>query len=550
MLKKDTLIKGTLILAAAALVARVLGLIQRVPLQYYLGDYGMALYGIAYNIYFALLIVATAGIPSALSKLVADRLALGREREARLIYRAAVRFAIAAGVLMTALLYVLAPLYANHVAHVPESALAIRALAPALLLFPLIAIMRGYFQGRQMMTAGGISQIFEQILRVLTAVLLAVLLITFGYTVDIAAAGASFGGVLGSVAAFLVMLYYARKLKNRGRGVQLAYVEPDKEAVADSVDLPGAQGPLPSTRSIYAQMFKLSVPISLVAIIVPAIYFIDSSIVVPLIQSQLAGGVREAQEILGILVGRAQSFAGIPPILAIALSTSIIPIISAAYAKRDVVRLQSQASLALRMALLAGLPLVVMLTVAARSYNIFLFGDDRGTWIIAALTASALFQVMMMTGGSILMGLGQPRRPMIHVALGIIVKLLFSFLLATWWGIYGIVAATALAFLLILLLNLQALRKHVAFVILGHRWWGLMITTLLLVAVGVFCEWTTTEAGFPAWIRALLNSSVLAACYPLLLAYTGVVRKSDLQQFPQRLQMLSKKLKFDRLLRG
>jgi len=532
-MKKDTLIKGTIILALAALIARALGLLQRVPLQYYLDDYGMALYGIAYNIYFALLIVATAGIPSALSKLVADRLALGHEAEARLIYRAAVRFAIVAGVLITLVLYVFAPFYATHIAHVPESAMAIRALAPAMLLFPLIAIMRGYFQGRQNMTAGGVSQIVEQIMRVATAVLLVGLLITAGYSLEKAAAGASFGGVLGSIGAFAVMIYFWLKLRR-------------------SQDTPVVQEPAKKLRlrSIYAQIFRLSVPISIISIIVPAIYFIDSSIVVPLIKEQVLGGAREAQELLGILVGRAQSFAGIPPILAIAVSTSIVPIISAAFARKDNQQLSSQASMALRLSMLAGLPIVIMLVAAARSYNQFLFGDTNGTWIIVALTATAMFQILMMTSAAVLMGLGMTRGPMLFVAIGIAVKLLASWLFAGWWGIYGIVAATALAFTLIMLLNLMQLRKHIHFVILGRRWLPLVIVGLILTVAGFGLDSLAFELGWSAWLTALLSSTLLAVLYPILLAVSGVLRKSDLPLLPARVQKLMEKFGLQKWLRG
>src|SRR5690606_31756619 len=94
---RQSLLRGTFILAAAAFIARFLGLIQRVPLQNLLGDAGMATYGIAYNVYSALLVVATAGVPSAVSKLISDRTALNRHREALDIFRAASRFAIWTG---------------------------------------------------------------------------------------------------------------------------------------------------------------------------------------------------------------------------------------------------------------------------------------------------------------------------------------------------------------------------------------------------------------------------------------------------------------------
>ncbi len=96
MAKKESFIKGTLILAAAALVARVLGLVQRVPLEHLLDEVGNASFSIANNVYLMLLTVATAGIPSTLSKMVSERYALKRPGEARQVYHAALWFAVAA----------------------------------------------------------------------------------------------------------------------------------------------------------------------------------------------------------------------------------------------------------------------------------------------------------------------------------------------------------------------------------------------------------------------------------------------------------------------
>lgn len=102
MSNKETFLKGTLILAAAALVARVLGLVQRVPLEHLLGSVGNASFTIANNAYLMLLTVATAGIPSTLSKMVSERYALDRPAEARRVYRAALIFAAVAGIIITA----------------------------------------------------------------------------------------------------------------------------------------------------------------------------------------------------------------------------------------------------------------------------------------------------------------------------------------------------------------------------------------------------------------------------------------------------------------
>jgi Membrane protein involved in the export of O-antigen and teichoic acid len=112
-LKKDSLIRGTIILAAAALIARFLGIFQRVPLDYMLKEAGGAYFTAANNIYLLLLVVATAGIPSTISKMIAERHARGRIAEARDIYRAALLFGIVTGVVVSGALFVFAPLLAR-----------------------------------------------------------------------------------------------------------------------------------------------------------------------------------------------------------------------------------------------------------------------------------------------------------------------------------------------------------------------------------------------------------------------------------------------------
>ncbi|WP_248927839.1 putative polysaccharide biosynthesis protein [Paenibacillus hamazuiensis] len=530
-MSKDSLVKGTLILTVAALVARALGVVQRVPLVYLLQEKGMAWYGIAFNLYSVLLVIATAGVPSALSKMISERTALGQHAEAERIYRAAARFALAAGVVMTALLYAFAP-WSAQLAGNPEATAAIRALAPALLLFPLIAIMRGYFQGRQNMMPNGLSQIIEQIFRVAASVALAYALL--GYGLEWGAAGASFGGVVGSVAAIAVMIYFARKLRR-----------------ADKVG-GGAAGTATLTYSaIYSQLFRLSIPIVIFSVTVTLIYTIDSTIVTPLLQG--AFGRDNAVEMLGILSGRAQSLAGIPIILAVALSQSVVPIVSAAYSRGDMAQVSQQTGRVLKLSVLTGLPMVLVICASARPLNDFIFGNTSGSPVVAEysapiiilLTASAMFQIVMQTSGAVLMGIGRMKPLVVSVAAGIAVKLAASFLLAPVLGIYGIIAATALCFVVMTAINVAVLRQSVAFTVLGRRWWGLAAVTAVIVLLGWGMELLNRAyvhpfpaAALSAFVQAALACAVTGAAYPLLLMATRTVTAADLEQMPGPVQKL------------
>lgn len=556
-MSKDSLIKGTLILALAAFTARFLGVVQRVPLKHVLDDAGMGTFGIANNVYLALLTIATLGIPSVLAKLVSEKTELGRLGEADRIYRAAVWFALGTGLLMTALLYFGAPYYAVHIARDPDAVLALRAIAPTLLLFPLVAMMRGYFQGMRMMMPGGLSQIVEQILRVVTAVGLAYLLVALDWGRVWAAAGASFGSVLGGVGAFLVMLYYGVKFR-RSRETGSGGGDPAAAGARASVPLTAAAPATPTTaapvpvsptpyRRIYADIFKLSVPISLIAITVPLINFIDSSTIIALLQHRPGFDAERAKEVLGILTGRAQSLAGIPPILAIALSQSVLPVVASAFARGDRTEVSKQASLALRLSVLSGLPVVLLISVAARPINGLLFADTEGTGMITMLTVSAMFQILMMTSAAILMGLGFVNAQVGYVFLGIAVKLAGSFLLAPWLGIYGIIGATLLCFAVVNQLNLRALRRIVPYEVLGRRWTGLSLTTVLLAALGLVLDAAAARwlQPFGATVNFALQAAVvcavLGALYPLLLLWTRAVTQEDVQSFPASLQKLIRK---------
>nr|WP_281280439.1 polysaccharide biosynthesis protein [Paenibacillus koleovorans] len=527
-MSKDSLVKGTLILAMAALIARVLGAVQRIPLVALLDDAGMATYSIAFNIYSFLLVVATAGIPSALSKLVSEQTALGQHAEANRIYRAATWFAVGAGVVMTLLLLVFAPYYAKDVSNDPDAVAAIRALAPALLLFPLIAIMRGYFQGRQRMMPNGLSQIIEQILRLVTAVGLAYLLLKLDYGHVWAVAGASFGGVMGSVGAIAVMVYFAMKLRRAdmrsGLTANAKPVQPAKYS------------------AIYSRLFRVSVPIVLFSTTVPLIYLIDSSITIGLLQGDL--GYESAKEALGILGGRAQSLAGIPIILAIALSQSAVPVVSAAFARKDMALVRQQASKALYLSVVTGLPMVLAICAAARPLNGFLFGSHEGTSIIVLLTMSAMFQIVMQTSGAILMGMGRMKPLIVHVIVGIVIKLAASFLFASWLGIYGIIAATGLCFIVMAQLNLRVLRREVDYTILGRKWGGIAVTAIVSAGIGVAYEWAAYQWIQPFasrvndMIHAVVVGGLVCLLYGGLLFVTRTVSESEIGSFPRPVQKL------------
>ena len=522
MYKKETFMKGTFILAVAALVARLLGLIQRIPLAHMLQDIGNASFTISSSIYLMLLTVATAGIPSTISKLVSERYALGKAEEAEQIYRAAVGFAVVAGIGMTLFLWTVAPSYAR-ITRVPQAWLAIRALAPALLLFPVIAMMRGYLQGRGNMVAGAISQIVEQVMRVGIGLLIAYFLLRADYEDATIAAGASFGGVMGSIGALMVMLYFTKRTDQHVHREQ-------GHSVKAKV----------SFKTIYWSIFTLSIPLVLSALVVPAVNFIDCSIVGPLLGQHI--GSEQATHQLSILGLRAQSIAGIPPIIAIALSQSLLPVISAAFARRDCVHLQTQITLSLQTAIFTGTPIILFLCTAVSSINELLFSSSDGNGVISFLTLITIFQIMMMTTSSILLGLGKSTVTMKSVFIGLIFKIILSVTLASFLGIYGIISATGICFFVITWLNLRVIKKNIPFSIMGKSWRPFFFVVLFSAFIGFIFQLISAQLIYVLPIKTayficccIVGFAVISA-YVILLVCFEVFNKQQFIHYPKRVR--------------
>ncbi|MHA6483093.1 putative polysaccharide biosynthesis protein [Paenibacillus sp. strain BS8-2] len=543
MVKKDTLIKGTLILAAAALTARFLGLFQRIPLSYMLEPEGLIAFNAANQIYLLLLLVATAGFPSAISKMVSERHALGREDEAKRIYRAALVFGAISGLILMVSLFALAPIFAIIVKE-EFVTLSVRAIAPALLIFPIIAMMRGYFQGRQFMSAGGISQIIEQFLRVGLGIALGLLLIYWGWGQDWVAAAITFGSVFGAIGAFIVMLRFARKLKKQDAETQVHYNGEASSALMRSNHKDS--GSNLRFRTIYAEIFRMSLPALVTSTVINLIYAFDTTLFLRL-TSSFYDSLAAAKLASADFGAKAISLAGIPPILAIALGSSLIPVIASAYKLRNMGEVQKQASVVLRIVCLTGVPIALLLTVAAYSVNGLLFpvsadGEPSGSGAIAALCAGTILQITMMTTNSILYGMGKQRISMRHTLIGLVLKIIVSIALAPLLGVYGLIIGSTVCFVVATVLNLRYINGEVKLVVLGKRWVPYMIS----ITVAALGGWAA-EAGILAvtddWIEKLsyLTAATAAAIavgilYGLMLVVLKVVTAEDASSLPARLR--------------
>ena len=208
--KNKSFVSGAVILGLAGILVKVLGAAFRIPLGNIIGDDCMGYYQTAYPIYVFFLTIATAGIPTAISRMVAERYALGQPYEAHRVFRISTILLCATGVVSASVLFFGAGLITDMILE-PGAIYCMKAISLALIFVPLMGSYRGYFQGRQNMRPTAVSQFVEQLFRVAVGLSLAVLLLPKG--LPIAAAGASFGATAGGIFGFLGMLIIYKKHK-------------------------------------------------------------------------------------------------------------------------------------------------------------------------------------------------------------------------------------------------------------------------------------------------------------------------------------------------
>lgn len=516
---RDSFVRGAVILALGSLISRGLGVIYRFTLPWFMGggqqaQVGIGLFGQAYNFYVVLLGISTTGIPSAIAKLLAEKMARGQAREARHLFRLALTMLTVLGLGFTLLLYWAAPYYATFLARDPRAMLSIRAIAPAIFLVSVMSAFRGYFQGRQVMTPYAISQVIEQIIRVSTMLLLASLLLPRG--IEWSAAGATFGAVTGAVAGliYLILAFRRHILDHTGEPIP---------------------GPAPAGGKIpimLREILNLAVPISLVGIIQPLMGMIDAALVPSRLHA--AGLGDRATGLFGVLTGFALPFIIAPTIFSFAVGQSLIPSISEAMAggKREAVHAKNQVGI--RFTLMIILPATAGLITLAREIPTLFYDAPETGLSLALLAAGTLFLGLQQTSSAVLHGMGRPQIPMRSLLVGAAVKLVLTWYLTAipFLNIAGAALATTAAFLVASWVNQRSvealLGRRVEWVAVGAK----PLFSAVVMAVAVRAGFLLLAGLIGIKPATLVAIGVGAAVYPLVLLAVGGVTARDLEVVP------------------
>lgn len=530
--KTNFLAQGT-ILVIASFVAKAIGMIYRIPLTHILGDDGNGYYSTANEIYTIILMISSFSLPLAVSRLVAEREYAGEVKNSYKVLICSLRFAAVTGGILSILTFLLGGVITKYVMGVELASYALRVLAPAIFLFALTGVLRGFFQGHGTMVPTAVSQIIEQIINAIVSVAGAYVMLQYSLKLGekkgdaelgtaLAAAGGTFGTVasVGVALLFMIVIYlgYRNGFKRR--------MKKDKTRRRES------------DRAIYRAITYTILPIVLSTLVYNISTIIDQGV----FNHILAGmGFTQKQyaTVWGIYSGKFRVLMNVPLSIASCLAPSVVPALTEAMANNDLREAGLRTRDTIRYTMVFTIPCAVGMAALARPIMMMLYGNNDSLALAAGIMQSgALLTVLLalstLTTG-ILQGLGEMQAPLVHAATAVAIHLgfLVLFVVKFKWNIYGVVYANIIFGLIICLLNARSIRKKL------HYRQEIKKTFLVpVIAAGVM--------GIAAYlVHRVFNlfagntiSTILAVCvgavvYGICLVKLGGILEREIRRLPK-----------------
>lgn len=434
--KEQNYLHGAAILTAGVIIMKILGAIYKIPIGNLLGDDGNALFTSAYTVYGVFLSLSTAGFPVALSRLVSESHAMGRNMQTRRVFSVALSTFFVLGAISTAVMFFF-PDWLAGLLHNPDASLSIRVLAPSVLLVCMTSAFRGFTQGHGNMIPTTVGQVIEVLVKVVVGLALAWYFAKTGAEKTLASAGAIFGVTVGSLAV-LVYMYIAKR----------KYYKP----------VPSAQPDVPDSRGdVFKSLVRIGIPIALGSIVLSIINLIDSGLCMARLQNAAGFSYLDAKILYGVY-GKAQNLFNIPAAFITPLTISIVPAIAAQMLKsnKDEASKISEDSLRISMAL--SLPMGIGLAVISEPIMKVLYpgANEAGPMLLGILGIASIFVCFSLMTTAVLQASGREKMTMYSIIIGGLVKITVNWFLVAIpsVNIYGAPFGTLLSYVTMCLLNL------------------------------------------------------------------------------------------------
>ncbi|NCC87788.1 MAG: polysaccharide biosynthesis protein [Clostridia bacterium] len=493
--KSQSLFSGAMVLLVATVIVHIVGILYKIPLTAFIGTVGRGYFNTAYEIYTPIYAISMAGLPVAVSRMVAERMATGRYREVRVIFKIVKKLFILTGFIGTAILFIMAYPYTHWEIFIdsPNAMPSILAIAPSVFFCCLMSTYRGYYEGMRNMIPTAISQVIEAIGKLFFGLVFAKIVMKIGEN-QYALGDAVFGTIVNNHDEALSAIYpYTAAAAIGGVTVgtifALLFVMIRHKAIGDGItreNLVNSPRPAPS-KDLAKMLISIAIPVVASSLILNITNIIDSWT----IQNRLADVIQNnlayikdvyAQPLLESRTldsdiknylygsyGTALDFKNLLPTITMTLGVSSIPALSSAWAIKDRRKIYRTVNSVLRASLLIALPTGICMAILAKPILTFMYIGTRAessigitAYIVSVYGFAAAVMALSTPITNMLQAIGRADVPVKSLVMGAIVKIVSNYILVgnPEFNIYGAPIGTILCYTIIVANNLFFLIKE------------------------------------------------------------------------------------------
>lgn len=536
--KKEGFMQGVLALMCSQVIIKILGLIYSMYLtnREGFGDSGNAIYMSGYQVYALLLTLSSIGVPNAISKLISEKLAVGDRKGADRIFKIAFVTFACIGFAGTLFLFLGAKTIATKWLQIEEAEMTLITLSPAIFFVSISSVIRGYFNGRQKMSATAKSQTVEQVFKTsLTIIIVEIVAICTKVNTELMAAGANLATTFATFLSFSY-IFALCKMNQKEENKNIAISTSDNVTQKESI------------KSIIKKILAVSIPISLSSLISAINKNIDSVTVVRILKPLIGEATAKAK--YGILSSKVDILTSMPLAFNIAFATALVPAIASARVKNDVETINKRLRFSILITILIGLPCTFGMYLYATQILELLFPNASSGGTLLAISAfTIIFTVLAQTINGALQGLGKIRVPAIALGCGVIVKLIANLVLIPMEGIYenGAAIGSVLCHIVSFTIVYNVLKKTVKldFRISKMILKPLIITIIMsIVSYGVYTGILASEI-VSGRIATIICIIVAIIVYAILVILFKILSKEDILMLPkgEKIYEILKKVK-------
>ncbi|AWE08380.1 cell division protein [Lysinibacillus sp. 2017] len=504
----SSLMKGTAILTIGLFLSKLLGLVYIFPFYAIVGEENIGLYNYAYIPYNIMLSIAIAGLPIAVSKFVSKYNALGDYDAGRRLVKTGALLMTLTGIVAFILMNLLATPIANIVIADDEQTFSVEQIANviqwvsyALIVVPFMSLIRGYLQGYGHYLPTSISQLIEQIVRIIFLLGGAFVVVNVMDGNQITAVNLSvFAAFIGAIGGLVTLLYYWKKLRPEIKAVQV--IAPKEHQLPYS--------------NMYKEIFKYSIPVVFVGLGSSLFQLVD---MLTFNRAMIAGGV-EAKitdtyfTMLNLLT---QKIVMIPVVLATGFSMAIIPTVTKYFTQKDFRGVHAAMDKTYQVLLFITVPASFGIAILAEDlYHFFYSYSEMGTQVLSHYAPLAVLFALFTVSAAILQGVDYQKWVVFSLLLGLFVKTILNTPLIKVMSVDGAILATAIGYLVTIVINVLVINKVTAYnskVVIRR-----ILLIFILTGVMLLVVWLT-HTGLTAIAPA--TSKLLALVYAVVCAGVG-----------------------------